>query len=328
MRCSLKKFIEENEIDIKEASDKTGVSVSVISRVMRGTIPASAKTKSKFKEVYDLDIIEISHGVLKQKETKEEISNMKQEIKELKQGYKADIKILTNQYQNEKAGLFNQIKELQKQIDIKDMRLSLTKILSQNDSFFARPDVIRTIRKLMSMVEGNIDDLESKEHIDEIVEDNKLELDQIEECVEKVDEVVEEDEESSKEIVESIEPVEQIEEIKDSVVVESNPIEEFTEDLNNQDSLDEDEDIEDLDDEIENDNNGLDIDSVDEAESENYEYPEDVEIEEPLESYPEFNPEDYPNEEPENYEEDVEEFLDDSEVQKMDEFLNDEYFDD
>lgn len=275
MRCSLKKFIEENNIDVKEASEKTGVSISVINRVMRGTIPASAKTKTRFKEVYDLDIIEISHDVLKKKEKNEEISNMKQEIKELKQVHKADIKALTCQYEDEKTGLFNQIKELQKQVEIKDLRLSLTNILSQNDEFFSRPDVVRTIRRLTSLANETKDALELKEPADEVIEDEKLELDQIEEFVEETDETLEEDEESEEE----------------------------------------------TDDEIENVNNGLDTDASEYVPDE-YEYPEDVEIEEDAIYPEEYVPDEYPVEEtPQEYDEEPEEFLDDSEVDDMDGYL-------
>ncbi len=171
MRCSLNKFLTDNNITQKEASEKTGISENVIRRVVRGTIPASQKTREAFKTIYDLDIIEISNAVLTRNEAKEECKQMKEEIKTIKAEYKNDLTELKQKYKAEGNELRKQIEELEKQAEIKDLKLSLAQILTSDDSFFKKPEVLKYLKKLVSLFNVNEDDEK-----DEVQEDDNLEL--------------------------------------------------------------------------------------------------------------------------------------------------------
>lgn len=160
MRLSLKKFLVENNISIEDASKMTGVSESVIRRVCRGTIPVSSKTKVAFKETYDLDIIEINHDVLINNETKKEEKEMKEQIKMLKNEHKENVKELKTAYKNEANELKRQIKLLEKQAEIKELKSGLAQVLSSDDDFFTRPDVLKFVKKLISLLDGKEDDEE------------------------------------------------------------------------------------------------------------------------------------------------------------------------
>lgn len=75
MKMTLKEFIEKNNLNINDVSTKTGTSVNVLNRIMRGTYTPSPKTKEAFLEHYDLEIVLVDNQTntkeIKTCETKE-----------------------------------------------------------------------------------------------------------------------------------------------------------------------------------------------------------------------------------------------------------------
>lgn len=169
MKLTIKEFLEKNNLSIKEASLKTGLSDNVIRRNLKGTYPVSANTRQVFKEVFDLDIVDvydtkekgekmINNNVMKNetKNVKEEIITYDSSKNEKVVTHKSDIKQLKTRFELENEAIKKQIEALLHQSEIKEMKIALTQILSLNDEFFTRPDVVDTVKKLIKLSENEV----------------------------------------------------------------------------------------------------------------------------------------------------------------------------
>lgn len=274
MRLTLARFLEENNVSVEDAALKTGISESVIKRVMRGTIPASKKTKTRFKEVYDLDITEVNTEILTKKESEEEVKSMKQEVKSLKSESKSDIKDLTSKYKSEKEAILAQIALLERQSEINDLKMSLVQLLNKDDSFFSRLDVSKTIKRLVSLstTDGQ-DDAEKVKVKVEVQEDDKIELNSVTEDLERPTTEVEERLEEDEEKVEETE-IDDVDDINDDSVEE---VFQYPEDIEI-----EDDDVDDCGNPTEDDLSQFEVDESDFESSEEFldedDFPDDIDL--------------------------------------------------